>query len=329
MRLTHSVQQMAKRKLSKQQQARVRKQQFAAQSSDYQRRGLVIASFGKRAAIESPADGKITLCDVRQNIGGLVAGDRVTWEQKTDGGLITSLLPRANQLARPDARGQLRAVAANIERAVLVIATRPQPFSNLIDRYLAAIELVGIRPLLVLNKADLIDTASCAAMIALLSTYERIGYEVVRVSASTKAGLDTLRAELSEGNNVFVGQSGVGKSSLINCLCPGADAETSALSDGAVKGRHTTTTARLFHMPGGGSIIDSPGVREFNLWHVDQRQLIDGFIDIRSFAGECQFRNCAHSAEKNCAVRRAYRRGEISESRWRNYQQIRASLQTA
>ncbi|MGI9286488.1 MAG: GTPase RsgA, partial [Pseudomonadales bacterium] len=139
---------MAKRKLSKQQRTRVENQQRAAQDAEGQQRGLVIANFGKQAAVEGMDEQQITRCDVRPKIDSLVAGDRISWQKKADGGLVTSLLPRTNQLARPDSRGQLKPVAANIDHAVLVIATQPQPFSNLIDRYLAAIELSNIQPLL-------------------------------------------------------------------------------------------------------------------------------------------------------------------------------------
>ncbi len=318
---------MAQRKLSKQQRARVDHQQRAAQDSADQQRGLVIANFGRQSAVERTDNQQIIRCNVRPNIDSLVAGDQVSWQEKNGGGLITSLLPRANQLARPDGRGLLKSVAANIDYAVLVIATQPQPFSNLIDRYLAAIELSNIRPLLVLNKVDLLDVTANPAIIAMLANYERIGYEVLRVAAAKDMGIDSLRQRLSDGNSVFVGQSGVGKSSLINCLCPAANAQIGELSSGAIKGRHTTTTARLFHLPGGGSIIDSPGIREFHLWHVAVQELIHGFVDIRPFAADCQFRNCAHQAEKKCAVREAHRRGAISESRWQNYWHIRGTLQ--
>ncbi len=318
---------MAKRRLNKQQRARVERQQLAARDSTDQQRGLVIANFGKQAAVEGADDPTVQRCDVRPNIDSLVAGDRVSWQKKAGGGLVTSLLPRRNQLARPNSRGQLKPVAANIDHAVLVIATRPLAFSNLIDRYLAAIELSNIQPLLLLNKVDLLDTGADQALIVMLAHYERMGYTVLRVAAATETGIGALRSALSNGNSVFVGQSGVGKSSLINCLCPAANTQVGELSGGAIKGKHTTTTARLFHLPGGGSIIDSPGIREFHLWHVDERELINGFIDIRPFANDCQFRNCAHQTEKNCAVRKAYQRGAISESRWQNYWRIRTTLQ--
>src|SRR5690606_392181 len=171
-------------------------------------------------------------------------------------------------MSRPNNRGELRAIAANVDCVAVVIAPQPEPFGNLIDRYLVAIEHLDLRPVILLNKADLLDTNNKVA--ALLERYKRIGYETLRVSSKAGDGMDGLKEALKGQTAVFVGQSGVGKSSLINTLRGvSADdeefAEVGALSVAQAKGTHTTTATRLYHLPGSGDLIDSPGIREFGL----------------------------------------------------------------
>lgn len=189
-----------------------------------------------------------------------------------------------------------------------------------------AAEHAGIRPLLLLNKADLIDDANAASIDALLDTYRQLGYPLLEVSAHQGSGMQELQARLDGHVSVFVGQSGVGKSSLVNSLLPGVDTRVGALSELTGKGTHTTTTARLFHFPGGGELIDSPGIREFALSHVSRQDVEDGFIEFRALLGRCRFRDCRHEQEPGCALLAALADGRIHPQRMASYRHIVASL---
>ena len=223
-------------------------------------------------------------------------------------------------------RGQLKPVAANIDQIVIVFAPLPHPHANLIDRYLIAAEHAGIRPLLLLNKADLLDEHNSAHIDRLLATYRQLDYPLLEVSAQDGAGMDELRQRLDDRVSVFVGQSGVGKSSLVNSLLPGIDTRVGALSEQTGKGTHTTTTARLFHFPNGGELVDSPGIREFGLGHVSRQTIEEGFIEFRPLLGHCRFRDCKHDREPGCALLAALADGRIQEQRMHSYRHIIASL---
>jgi ribosome biogenesis GTPase len=235
--------------------------------------------------------------------------------------------PRSSELQRPNNQGELKPVAANIDFIVIVFAVEPRAHANLIDRYLVAAEASGIEPVLLLNKVDLLDTDAGDYLRPLLEQYEALGYRVLKASTTAAHGLDELKQLLKDRISVFVGQSGVGKSSLINALLPGVDLKVGELSEQTRKGRHTTTTARLFHFPDGGDLIDSPGIREFALWHVDPDQVLDGFAELRELRGHCRFRDCRHESEPGCAFRAALDEGRISASRFNSYRQILQSLQ--
>lgn len=292
--------------------------------------GLVIAHFGVQVDVEATSgalQGQVRRCNRRANLPALVTGDRIVWRaDNQSGGVIVALQPRRTELFRPDHRGQLKPVAANVDRLVIVFAPLPTPYSNLIDRYLVAAEQSELEPLLVLNKADLLAQGDYASIRAWLDDYARLGYRTLCLSADSGTGLDQLREELRGHVNVFVGQSGVGKSSLINALLPDADLRVGALSELTQKGTHTTTTARLFHFPDGGDLIDSPGIREFGLTHISHDDLLEGFIEFRPFLGHCRFRDCQHLHEPGCALLDAVARGDISTSRIGSYRHILATL---
>ncbi|HLD64686.1 MAG TPA: small ribosomal subunit biogenesis GTPase RsgA [Pseudomonas sp.] len=292
--------------------------------------GLVIAHFGVQVEVEAQEgelSGQVFRCHLRANLPALVTGDRVVWRAGNQGiGVIVAQLPRGTELCRPDSRGQLKPVAANVDLIVIVFAPLPEPHANLIDRYLVAAEHAGIRPLLLLNKVDLVDEQNAVALNALLGVYRQLGYPVLEVSAHVGGGMDALQALLDGHVSVFVGQSGVGKSSLVNSLLPEVDTRVGPLSELTGKGTHTTTTARLFHFPRGGELIDSPGIREFGLGHVSRADVEAGFIEFDDLLGRCRFRDCKHDREPGCALLKALDEGRIQQQRMNSYRHILASL---
>lgn len=335
---------MTKRKLSRQQRWRIEKVQAERTERASKRdsradqalnegelgpeqSGLIVSHFGQQVEVEGDG-GQRQRCHVRAQVEGLVTGDRVTWHEGKPTGVVVACNERRSLLQRPDNHGKLKPVAANIDHIVIVIAPEPRAHANLIDRYLVAAEAIGIRPILLLNKTDLVNEENSDYLNAMLARYEEIGYPVTRASTESEHGLDELKNTLREHISVFVGQSGVGKSSLVNSLLPGTDTRIGALSEATAKGRHTTTTARLYHFPDGGSLIDSPGIREFALWNMDREKVLAGFIEFRPFLGLCRFRDCKHEHEPRCALLAAEAEHQIRPERMSSYRQIIASLTT-
>ena len=287
--------------------------------------GTVITNFGAQADIEGtevPFKGSIVRCHMRANLESLVTGDVVIWRHAEPHGVVVARQERTSELVRPDIYGKLRPVAANIDRIAIVFAPKPTPFSNLLDRYLVAAEFQGIKPVLILNKTDMLAEDDYEDVQQLISDYRFIGYEVLLVSAKTQEGMAELQCYLANQTSIFVGQSGVGKSSLLNHLQPEANTQIGPLSVGKEKGTHTTTASRLFHLAGGGVLIDSPGIREFSLTHLSSDKVIDGFIDFHPYLGYCKFRDCKHDKEIGCALLAAVEEGKVLPTRLHNYRQI-------
>lgn len=334
---------MAKRRLTRHQQWRIEKVQQERATRANQRdvklqedltggefgeeqSGLITAHFGIQAEVEDNQGARYR-CHLRANLPAIVTGDKVVWRAgNQQNGIITALQPRSTELCRTDSFGRIKIIAANVNLLVIVFAPLPTPYSNLIDRYLIAAQYSGIRPLLLMNKVDLVSHENEQEIAALLDIYRQLNYPVLEVSTVKSETMDQLRAVLHDCTSVFVGQSGVGKSSLINTLLPDADLRVGALSEATSKGAHTTTTAKLFHLPSGGDLIDSPGIRDFALTHTNKDAIEQGFIEFQPFLGHCKFRNCSHQHEPGCALLKAIADGKISLKRMESYRHILESL---
>jgi ribosome biogenesis GTPase len=271
-------------------------------------------------------DGDVVRCSTRRNLPRTVCGDRVRWQQSSPrDGVITAVLERSTTLNRPDSQGRSRPVAANIDQIIVVIACKPSFEYGMLDRYLVAAELIGASPLIVVNKSDLLDADSRAKLAERLAIYPAIGYTLAFTSNRNSDGLKDLHRHLQGHTSILVGQSGVGKSSLVQSLLPDREIRTGSLSRVTGLGRHTTTVAMLYHVPGGGDLIDSPGVRDFTLGRVDPERLEKGFREFAPYLGRCRFSNCRHFSEPGCAVQNAVRDGGINGLRYENY---RATVET-
>ncbi|AUG99272.1 small ribosomal subunit biogenesis GTPase RsgA [Pectobacteriaceae bacterium CE70] len=335
---------MSKKKLSKGQQRRV--------SANHQRRlkhadnkiewddnqlseaqeGIIISRFGMHADVEA-VDGTLHRCNLRRTISSLVTGDRVVWRAGNEAlsgisGIVEAVHPRQSVLTRPDYYDGIKPIAANIDQIVIVSSILPELSLNMIDRYLVACETLEVEPMLVLNKIDLLDDESLKFVEKLMDIYRALHYRVLMVSSHTQQGIPELEAALTGRISIFAGQSGVGKSSLLNSLLyPGAARiVVNDVSGNSGLGQHTTTASRLYHFPSGGDVIDSPGVREFGLWHLNPEQVTQGFIEFRNYLGNCKFRDCKHNNDPGCAIRAALERGEIAAERFENYHSILDSM---
>lgn len=268
----------------------------------------------------------------RDQKSALSIGDRVTFcHHGEKNHRVRRVLPRSSVLSRPDPLNprRQRVIAANIDIAVHVASViRPPLRPALVDRYLIAIERGGALPAVCVNKVDLLpDPAELQRELAPLAGYREMGVEVLTCSAHTGEGLAELRSLLTDKTAVFVGHSGVGKSSLLNALAPGLEAETGAVSAAHGRGQHTTTRSNLYQLSDGIEIIDTPGIREFGLWELSTQDLRSHFTDFEPFAARCRFANCSHVHEPNCGVRTAVDDGELRSMRYEAYLRILQSLE--
>lgn len=291
-----------------------------------EQQGRVITRFGPSVDVED-SHGIVHRCLLRQNLPSLVCGDRVVWQAGPEQtGVVVALIPRESLLTRPDAHNQPKPVAANISQILIVAAPQPALDLDLVNRYLVAAELTAIPPVLVINKIDLLDDKAFAKLQQRLAVYARIGYPVIYASTKRAEGLAELRRQLKDHTSIFVGQSGVGKSSLIQALLPHHELRIGALSESSGLGRHTTTSTVLYHFPEGGELIDSPGVRDFGLGRVTPTQVAEGFVEFGPFLGQCRFNDCRHTVEPGCALQAAVERGDIDAARFDSFLRIAAAL---
>ncbi len=278
--------------------------------------GRVIAVHGKHSLVEV-AEGRRYDCVTRGKKGGIACGDRVEiLPTGADGAVIEKTLPRDNLLYRSD-RFRSKLLAANVDQIFIVTAAVPTPDPDLLSRCLVAAEAAGIAVSLVINKADLAETAP---YIEQLQSYKQMGYPLILLSA--KGDVSSLRTMLTDKVSIFIGSSGVGKSTLINALVPEAEIATREISTALDTGKHTTTHTRLYHLPGGGALLDSPGMQEFGLHHLAPADLPAAFPEFRGLLGQCRFYNCRHLREPGCAILAALDEGRITRGRWHSYRTL-------
>ena len=291
--------------------------------------GRVITHYGNQLEVEildGPLAGSSKRCHQKTNTARLVTGDLVSFKpDSTNTGVIISQTDRINLFGRFDSDGKFKPLASNLNCVLVVIAAAPKAYINLVDRYLVAIRKLELDALLLLNKVDLIDGNIDQSLQRILQIYDDLGYPILKVSAKSGMGLDALERRLAGQTTVLVGQSGVGKSSLINRLGSYESATVGKLSQNKCKGTHTTTTTRLYHLKN-FDLIDSPGVREFGLTKVTKQEVLSGFPEIKSLASHCKFRDCSHRSEPSCAIREGLNSGIVFQERYDSYQNIIGKL---
>jgi ribosome biogenesis GTPase len=274
----------------------------------------VIAAFSRRMRLrldtDAEADARIRGKQLRPVCGDRVAAEPLTGEPEW---LITAVGPRRNALTRPNRRGRVETLAANIGLLVAVGSAVPEPDWFVVDRYLCAAELMRIPAMVVFNKTDLGSPDSA------LAEYRELGYPVVTCSVKSGAGIDELQAGIGKRVAIFVGQSGVGKSSITNALVGTQTRRTAAISEKARSGRHTTANSTMLPLPGGGQVIDSPGVRDYAPAFGSGRDVAAGYREISAASGDCRFGDCRHLGEPGCAVRAAVDDGRIAARRYASY----------
>ncbi len=281
--------------------------------------GTVIAAHGRHYLIELD-DGGTLPCFPRGKKSELACGDRVVVLRSSDSqGVIDATQPRRSLLYRSNEFRQ-KLIAANVTQIVVVVATEPSFSEELVTRCLVAAESQDISALIVLNKCDLTERLSHAE--AVLAPFARLGYPLIHLSALSS--IETLRPHLGRHTSVLVGQSGMGKSTLVNALIPHANARTREISEALDSGKHTTTHATLYRLDADSALIDSPGLQEFGLHHLSMHELEHGFPELRQFSGQCRFRNCRHDREPGCAVRSALEAGTIDAQRYAVFQALRS-----
>ena len=282
---------------------------------------IVIATFSRRMQLKLLSG---TTVDARIKGKRLapVCGDHVTAEAIADESdwLITAIAPRRNQLARPSARGHTEVLAANIDVVVVVAAATPAPDWFIVDRYISAAELMAAEPIVVFNKIDL--SARDETWQDELSNYRRIGLNTIETSVSEPRGLSDLESVFAARRGIVVGQSGVGKSSLINAMTESASRKTAGISAKTREGRHTTVNSVMIDLKNSGQVIDSPGVRDYAPALTSAADVARSFRDIATLAPGCRFKNCLHLREPSCAVKAAIGTAKLSRRRYESFKRL-------
>ncbi len=289
--------------------------------------GMVISRFGQQADI-ADQDFNIIRCFIRKSLDIPVVGDRVIFcrQAKTDQGeekgVINELLERKSLLKRPTPHYGIKPVVANVDFIALLLAPALGFSEMMLDRYLVAARASDLPVWIIFNKWDLLDDTERQVIEQRLVIYKELGYPVFIISAKKGTGVDEFVTAINNKSLLLAGQSGVGKSTLIKRLFPEHQVATSEISETSGLGTHTTTTSRLYRLTKDSYIVDSPGVREFGLWHLDSATIQNGFVEISELSEQCKFRDCKHLNEPKCAVLAAASNGEIAVSRLQNYQYL-------
>ncbi len=317
---------MARRRLSDQQHKRIQarqdslRQQHTDAGNDVtaatavERSGLVIAVFGTALVVEEP-DGALRHCKLRRAVGRALCGDRVLWQPQGDGhGVVLTVLARRSELARREGTRR-KLMAANIDRLIIVFSAQIAFNAVNLDRILVGAAIQDIEPVIVINKVDLLDDEQRAQWQAHIAVYRSLGYPVLFTSVAQRTGLEGLTRQLDGHTSILLGASGVGKSSLVQCLLPQRDIRIGAVSEVSGRGRHTTSAATLYHLPADGDLIDAPGLSDFGPDHVTAERISAAFPEIRPLLGTCRFRDCAHRNEPGCALLEAMQDGRITAER--------------
>jgi ribosome biogenesis GTPase len=252
-----------------------------------------------------------------------ICGDLVEVTENKAESIINKISKRFNTFSRADNKGRKQHIAANVDQIMIVMAVKPEPTRDILNRYLVTAEHEGIEPILVFNKSD-IDSQ---VFINLINQYEQLGYQVFKTSKHDTESINCIKPLLKDKTTVIVGQSGVGKSSITRVMMPGIELKTGKLSDKTGKGAHTTSVTQMYYDDGlNANIIDSPGVWEYGLWDMSAHQVASGFREFQQFLGMCKFSNCTHIHEPQCAIMQAVKDKTIRENRYQSYLRIVDSM---
>lgn len=278
-------------------------------------RGRVVAAYGHHVLLEDESGNRLH-SKLRGRKLRPVCGDWVMFNNTGDAPVVEHILPRTTELTRPDNRGRPEIIAANVTQLFVVVAAKPDYDLFMVDRYLAAARFMDAKAAVLVNKQDLDGSDKLNEDIR---EFADIGYRITKTCAKSGDGVDELKQMLANETSILVGQSGVGKSSLLNRLSPGIDAATQEISEAGGFGKHTTTASVLHHLAGNAEIIDSPGVRDFAASPQEPRLIAHGFQEIAPLIHDCRYSDCMHLKEPDCAVKNAVGAGEISQRRYQSY----------
>lgn len=293
-------------------------------------KGLVIKSTGSWYSVKLE-NGKIVSCRIKgkfrlqgiQTTNPVTVGDSVIIElQEDDNGMIVEIEPRKNYIIRKSVNLSKKAhiIASNIDLAFLVVTVNyPKTYLNFIDRFLVTAEAYHIPTVLIFNKIDLLSTTELAELETMVEVYSKIGYRCIKTSVEKNINIDEVKSEMKNKTSVFSGNSGVGKSSLINLIDHSLKIKTSDISDTHNQGKHTTTFAEMHELKFGGHIIDTPGIKGLGIIDIEKEEIHHYFPEMRERMNDCKFHNCVHVNEPKCAIKKAVEEGEIAEFRYENY----------